>query len=395
MTSSSLSSSPLPVTVTNEKWVLEEHPNGKFRADRDVRLVTEPLLLGTTEDPSNPAAGRRGGASSCTDQEVIVQVDTLSVDAFLRTMLDDSNNGDDTRKAAFHGNLGKGSTIPALGYGTIVAAGRYSGWKPGSVVMGMLGAQTYAKIQTSSSSSTTGATKRNQALSSQLSLPWMPPTSSLGLLGLTTGLTAYVGVFCVCRPPRKGETVVITASAGAVGSIAAQLAKTTGARVIGIAGNKNDYLINDLQLNGAVNYKQKSPSLEEQLDECCPDGVDFVFDNVGGPTLDALLDRISPGGRIVICGAVSQYENDNGVAKYGPTNYLKLAERGAEMKGFTVLQYTSQLPFAVFFLWFYYLRGKVKMTESINQGIQSFPTALQKLFSGGNIGKTLVHVKQP
>lgn len=373
--------STLPVTVTNTKCVLQKYPSDgeKFNAEENVKFVSEPLLLGNTKDPSNPAAG--GGASSCGPNDVIVKVETLSVDAFIRTMIKEP------AKSSFHGNVHIGSTIPAIGYGTIVAAGQRSGWSVGSVVIGMLGAQTYAKITTGGGSRSGGPT-----LSSKLSLPWTSPTSSLGLFGLTTGLTAYVGVFCVCsRPPRKGETVVVTAAAGAVGSIAAQLAKLTGARVIGIAGNKNDYLINDLKLDGAINYKAKDKTLEEQLESTCPDGIDFVFDNVGGEVLDALLHNIRPKGRIVICGAVSQYENPK---TYGPSNYIKLAERGAEMKGFTVLQYTSQLPVAIFFLWWYSaIRGKVKMTESVNAGIKTFPSALQKIFSGGNIGKTLVTVE--
>lgn len=347
-------------TFKNQKWILSKRPKGTFQPDRDVQLETETL----------------DAATCCEDGEVVVKVESLSVDAFIRTMMDES---------AYHGSINLKNTLPALGYGTVVASSNTKRWKLGQPVLGMLGAQTFAKVP-------------GQQLTRKINFPWMPSTSSLGLMSLTTGLTAYTGMFFVPRKaPRKGDTVVVTASAGAVGSVAAQLAKTTGAKVVGIAGNKNDYLMNDLQLDGAVNYKNKTATLEEQLDEVCPDGVDFVFDNVGGDTLDALLERIRPGGRIVICGAVSQYDSGglnrvNGEKVQGPSNYLKLAERGAEMRGFNVMQHMHKLPIAMFFLFWYYVRGKVRMTEHISKGIQSFPTALAGLFTGGNIGKTLVQV---
>jgi NADPH-dependent curcumin reductase len=356
-------------TFTNRKWVLTKRPQGSFDPDRDVTLQEETL------DPA-----------SCFDDDekeefVVVQVETLSVDAFIRTMMDEG---------AYHGSLSLPSTLPALGYGTVVATstsqGKKATFKVGQSVIGMLGAQTYAQVP-------------SKQLFRKFTLPCLPETSALGLMSLTTGLTAYTGMFFVpSKAPKKGEIVVVTAAAGAVGSIAAQLAQTTGAKVIGIAGNKNDYLLQELKLDGAVNYKNtKEVSLEEQLDAACPDGIDFVFDNVGGDMLDALLARIRPGGRIVICGAVSQYDSGSvnqvdGQKVQGPSNYLKLAERGAEMKGFNVMQYMTKLPIAMFFLFWYYVRGKVRMTEHIHTGIESFPKALQSLFCGGNTGKTLVMV---
>lgn len=398
-------------TIINERWVLTQHPNGSFEPTRDVKLVQESIVLdqkGEGKDLSTYTCSgvdnNNNDSSSNIDQSYcLVEVDTLSVDAFIRTMLD-------ANKGAYHGGLSLGDTIPAIGYGKVIATGSQSGWKVGQSVMGMLGAQTYASRPGRS-------LQHNTVMNLQQLLPqrFVPsPTASLGLLGLTTGLTAYVGIFYVCKPPRRGETVVITASAGAVGSVAAQLAKWTGAKVVGIAGNKNEYLINDLQLDGAINYKVDTqyvgPSLGEQLDAVCPDGVDFVFDNVGGDTLDVLLQRIRPGGRIVICGAVSQYdsppdmsnnpgkENDGKNSKpkaiQGPSQYLKLAERGATMRGFNVLQYSKRFPIAVLMLIWLSFRGKVHMTEQIEVGIQTFPYALQKLFTGGNTGKLLVQVKQ-
>jgi len=344
-------------TVTNSKWVLKARPRGIFDPSNDVELTTESI-----------------SASSLEDDELLVQPHVLSGDAFIRTMMDEE---------AYHGALSLGDTIPAIGYGKVVAAGPKAGHKVGTVVSGMMGAQTYAKIKS-------GGAFRH------ITFPFMTPTASLGLMGLTTGLTAYTGVFYVTRRPRKGQTVVVTGAAGAVGSVAAQLAKATGARVIGVAGGprKCRYLTDELKLDGAVDYKNAAEkSLEEQITATCPDGIDFVYDNVGGTILDELLAKINPGGRVVICGAISQYSGrlNKGMVE-GPSNYLKLAERGAEMKGFNVMQYMMKIPLALCGMFYYHIRGKVRMTEHIEVGIQSFPHALAKMFSGGHIGKMLVKV---
>jgi hypothetical protein len=283
---------------------------------------------------------------------------------------------------AYHGAVPIGGTMPAIGYGKVVAAGPQSKHKVGSIVAGMMGAQTHAKMQSS-------------AAFKAMKLPFMTMTDSLGLMGITTGLTAYTGMFYVCNRPKKGETVVVTGAAGAVGSIAAQLAKSTGARVIGIAGGhtKNLYLLDELSLDGAICYKRTDKSLEDQLDEICPSGIDFIYDNVGGSILDTLLAKINPGCRVVICGAISQYSGNLNKGKVqGPSNYLKLVEQGAQMKGFNVMQYMYKIPLAMIGMFYLYMRGKVKMTEHVEKGIQSFPHALNKMFTGRHIGKMLVDV---
>merc|ERR1712232_1468054 len=129
-------------------------------------------------------------------------------------------------------------------------------------------------------------------------------------------------------------------------------------------------------------------------EETCPDGIDFIYDNVGGKILDNLLAKINPNGRVVICGAISQYSGklNKGLVE-GPSNYLKLAERGATMKGFNVIQYMSKILFMLFGMWWMHLRGKVRMNEHTEHGIESFPKALKKLFTGGHLGKMIVSVK--
>lgn len=343
-------------TVTNSKWVLKARPQGVFDPSNDVELTTENIPT-----------------SSLEDDEILVETTVLSGDAFIRTMMDEE---------AYHGALSINDTIPAIGYGKVIAAGPKAGHKVGTVVSGMMGAQTHARIKA-------GGAFRH------ITFPFMTPTASLGLMGLTTGLTAYTGVFYVTRRPKRGETVVVTGAAGAVGSVAAQLAKAAGARVIGVAGGpkKCQYLTDELKLDGAIDYKNSERSLEEQISVACPNGIDFLYDNVGGTILDQLLAKINPGGRVVICGAISQYSGRLNKGKVeGPSNYLKLAERGAEMKGFNVMQYMMKVPLALCGMFYYHIRGKVRMTEHIEVGIQSFPHALAKMFSGGHIGKMLVKI---
>merc|ERR1719506_56594 len=183
---------------------------------------------------------------------------------------------------------------------------------------------------------------------------------------------------------------------------ALQLLKYCGARVIGVAGGtkKAQYLMEELKCDGVIDYKDtKNRKLHEQIEALCPDGIDFIYDNVGGTILDALLYRINPKGRVVICGAISQYsgklntenKETGGQSKVeGPSNYLKLAERGAEMKGFNVMQYMMKLPLMVIGMYYLYLRGYVTVQEHIEDGLEQFPYALQKLFTGETIGKTLV-----
>ena len=342
--------------VTNTKWVLVRRPHGMFSPENDVELTTEAIV-----------------PSSLQGDEILVQSSVLSCDAFIRTMLDEE---------AYHGVVPIGGTLPAIGYGRVAAAGPDAKFKVGTMVSGMMGAQTFATV------------KSSEAFR-MMTFPFMGPTASLGLMGLTTGLTAYTGVFYVCRRPRKGETVVVTGAAGAVGSIASQLAKSTGARVIGVAGGdrKCSYLVDELGLDGAIDYKNADETLEDQIEKLCPSGIDFVYDNVGGLILDKLLAKINPNGRVVICGAISQYSGNLNKGKVeGPSNYLKLAERGAEMKGFNVMQYIYKVPFALCGMFYLYMRSKVVMTEHMEKGIKTFPYALQKMFTGGHIGKLLVEV---
>jgi len=350
--------SKLLTVPSNHRWVLENRPVGVFK-ESDVSLVKDKINLDLTP---------------LQEDEVLVEVEMLAVGAFIRTMLDEK---------AYHGSIDIGDTLPALGYGKVIASGS-SKYKKGVRVGGFVGAQTVAKC--------------NTAMIARV-LPGIKPSMSLGLLSLTTGITAYVGVYKVAQPPKKGETVVVSAASGAVGSVAAQLAKSTGARVVGIAGGKKKckFLMENLKLDATIDYKDTEKSVVEQLEETCPDGIDFFFDNVGGELLDHVLRKINPKSRVVICGAISQYSGNlnQGLGKiYGPTSYLKLAEKGASMTGFAVLQYMSSIPMALFWLIWYSYRGKIHMPEQVAPGILSFPSALRNLFTGGHVGKMLVDLKK-
>jgi len=357
--------SQAPVNTTalvNQKWILKKRPEGMFDAEKDVELVEETLDLDSMDVP----------AGKC-----VLKVEMLSVDAFVRTMLD---------AEAYHGSIDIGAVVPALGYGTVLKSGD-GGPKVGARLMGMVRAQTVATVDVGGM----------EGVQPMLPTFGLPHAAGLGLLGITTGMVAYVGIFAAAKPPAKGEVCVVSAATGAVGNVAVQLAKTTGARVIGIAGGeaKCKWLKEELEVDDVVDYKDSSRTVAQQLDTLCPDGINFYFDNVGGQTLDDVLFRIAPKGRVVICGAISQYSGNLNVGTVqGPSNYLKLAERGATMVGFNVLQYMWSWPMGFWTLRTYYARGLLKIHETTLEGVQAFPKALLGIFTGAQIGKTLVKVAQ-
>ena len=289
-------------------------------------------------------------------------------------------------ETSYHGKVEKGNPIPALGYGKVIKGN--DAFKEGSKVQGMLQAGTYTQIDEPA----------KMGLMAKMSLPRTDPNSSLGMLGIS-GIAAYVGMFVSPSRggPKKGETVVVSAAAGAVGCIAAQMAKLSGARVIGVAGGpkKQNYLLKELKLDGAVDYKCTQKSLGKQLDETCPDGIDFFFDNVGGEVLDEVLQRINLHSQIVICGAASHYDsgsiNNKGTIS-GPSHYVRLAETSSTLSGYNMMHYSKSFPKALLYLLYHYYRGNIACPEHVEDGIESFGGSLEKLFSGGHIGRLIVNV---
>jgi NADPH-dependent curcumin reductase CurA len=191
---------------------------------------------------------------------------------------------------------------------------------------------------------------------------------------------------------KPGETFVVSAAAGAVGSVAGQIAKIDGARVIGIAGGaaKSRHLTQDLGFDAAIDYKHEN--VAERLRALAPEGIDVYFDNVGGELLDVVLDQIKPGARIVICGAISQYSGDMSRGVRGPALYLRLAERHARMEGFAVFHFADAYPEAEAALAGWLADGRLRLHEHVEHGLENFGSTLAKLFDGSHTGKLLLTV---
>lgn len=334
------------MSIVNRKVVLVERPKGKVSASNFTYAEEE---LGPLPD-------------GC----VLIEVDLLGIDAFIRTTLNEDS---------FHQGAQIGGAIPALGVGKVLDS-KFDGLAAGDHVFGPLGSQTHAVMP--------GGFMR------KLDVSIAPPNVWLGALGLTTGLTAYFGILEVGRVA-AGETVVVSAAAGAVGSLAGQIARRRGAtNVIGIAGGaeKSRFLVDELGFTAAIDYKNEN--VAERLDALAPNGIDVFFDNVGGSILDDVLMRIKEGSRIVICGAISQYENMESV--HGPRNYLKLAERHATMAGYAVFHFADRYAEAEAQLASWVRSGELLMHEHRETGVENFPKVLEMLMNGGHRGKLLLKV---
>jgi NADPH-dependent curcumin reductase CurA len=295
-----------------------------------------------------------------TEGEVLIEAGHLSIDPFIRTSINEES---------YHQAVPIGGTVVALGVGRVLESA-YSELEPGDPVFGPLGVQTLVKLP--------------GAFLQKLDDSRVPLTAYLGALGLTAGLTAYFGVRAV-GAVKPGETVVVSTAAGAVGSIATQIARIDGARVIGIAGGpqKVRYVVDELGADACIDYKGEDVSV--RLRELAPDGVDVYFDNVGGEILDIVLDQIRERARVVICGAISQYQDMQNVK--GPSLYLRLAERHARMEGFAVTHFADRFAEAQPELTRWLSKGELRVREHVEHGIENFPKVLLKLFDGSHIGK--------
>jgi len=212
----------------------------------------------------------------------------------------------------------------------------------------------------------------------------------LNALGMP-GMTAYFGLLDVGQPQR-GETVVVSGAAGAVGQTVGQIAKQLSCRVVGIAGGKEkcDFVVNELGFDACIDYK--NTAVKDGLKQHCPNGVDIYFDNVGGDILDTVLTRINRKARIIICGAISQYNNTAEIK--GPANYLSLLVNRARMEGIVVFDYVQRYPEAVQAMSAWMAEGKFHTREDIVEGLHNFPKALMMLFEGKNFGKLILQVAQ-
>jgi len=273
------------------------------------------------------------------------------------------------------------SYIPPVELGAVMRAGavgevlesRHPALSPGDAVTGMLGIQEYAVAPGDA------VTKVDPSVAG---LPVY-----LNTLGMP-GMTAYFGLLEVGRPS-EGDTVVVSGAAGAVGGTVGQIAKLKGCRAVGIAGGpeKCRHLIDDLGFDAAIDYK--SESVGKALYQHCPDGIDVYFDNVGGEILDAALARLDRHARVVICGAISQY---NAGEMRGPANYMSLLVNRASMTGFLVFDYVERYPEAMREMGQWLSSGQLKSFEDIASGFDTFPETLLRLFEGQNTGKLVLEI---
>jgi NADPH-dependent curcumin reductase CurA len=297
--------------------------------------------------------------------EFLVKVMLISLDPAMRGWMNEGRS--------YVRPVELGEVMRALALGQVIAS-QHPGFAAGEYVYGALGVQEYA-IATGE-----GATKVDPRLA--------PLPVYLSVLGMP-GLTAYFGMLDVGRP-KPGETVVVSAASGAVGGVAGQIARITGCRTVGIAGgpDKCRYIVQELGYDAAIDYKARD--VLEALGEHCPAGVDVYFDNVGGDILDAVLLRINRGARIPICGAISQYNNTAPIE--GPSHYLSLLVNRARMEGFIVTDYASRYSEGIREMAGWMAAGKLKSKEDIVEGLESFPEALVKLYTGENFGKLILKI---
>jgi NADPH-dependent curcumin reductase len=300
--------------------------------------------------------------------EVLVEILYLSLDPAMRGWMNDGRS--------YIAPVGVGDVMRALAAGRVVAS-NHPGLVVGDQVTGMLGAQEYAVV--------------NGNAVGKVDPGLAPLPTYLGTLGMP-GMTAYFGLLEIGRPA-AGETVVVSGAAGAVGGVVGQLAKLQGARAIGIAGGaeKCRYVVEDLGFDAAIDYKSRD--VAEGLSEHCPKGIDVYFDNVGGEILDAALTRLARHARVVICGAISQYNASAGMR--GPSNYMSLLVNHASMTGFVVSDYGDRYLDGAREMAGWLSSGKLVSREDIAEGgLERFPETLLRLFEGGNTGKLVLRVAE-
>jgi NADPH-dependent curcumin reductase CurA len=332
--------------TVNRQWRLAARPVGAVRTS-DLSWSEEPVPI--------PRSG-----------QVLVRNIYLSLDPTNRPWM---NEADTYMPAVAIGEVMRGL---ALG---VVEQSRYEGLVAGDLVQGLLGWQDFAAVD----GATVTRLERIQ-----------PLTAYLGLFG-HIGLTAYVGVLDIGKP-RAGETMVVSGAAGAVGSIAGQIGKIQGCRVVGIAGGveKCRWLADKLGFDAVINYKAE-PVLERLLAEC-PHGIDLVFENVGGDIFDAELALINVNARVVLCGMIAQYNAAAPVP--GPSNLINVLMKRARMEGFIVLDHMRRAPAAMADLGRWSAEGKIQYRVDVVGGLENALQALGKLFDGSHQGKLIVQVSE-
>jgi NADPH-dependent curcumin reductase CurA len=282
------------------------------------------------------------------------------------------------------GWIARDTYMPAVRIGDVMRSGaagrvvesRDPAFAPGDVVVGLFGWQDYALVKTNPERPLTKLP------------PGLPVELGMSALGLT-GITAYFGVLDIGKP-KAGETFVVSGAAGATGSVAGQIARIQGCRVIGIAGGRDkcDWLLKEAKFDAAIDYK--SENVAARLGELCPQGIDVYFDNVGAEQLDDALANLAMHGRVVLCGAIATYNDAE--LRPGPKHYLNLLLKRGRMEGFIVVDYLPRALEAVMQLWTWVREGKIVDRVDVQHGLENAPKTLRRLFEGKNQGKQLLKI---
>ncbi|WP_422748594.1 NADP-dependent oxidoreductase [Mycobacterium sp. WMMD1722] len=331
--------------LTNRQILLRRRPHGLV-APEDTELISSPA--------PEPAEG-----------EALVRVTYVGIDAAARTWLND--------QPGYLPAVQLGEVIRAAGIGVVVAS-RCPAYSVGDVVTTLTGFQEYVIV-------------RDDIFCTLVDDPAADHRAVMSIYG-PTGATAYFGMHDIGRP-QPGQTVVVSAAAGATGSVAGQIAKIAGARVVGIAGGpeKCRAVVEDFGFDACIDYR--ADDVAAGLKHHCRTGVDVYFDNVGGPILDAVLGRLAPKARVVLCGVISSYLTGD---HPGPANYVNLLARTATMQGFNALDEWGRFDEAFAALRGWEAEGLLTHRETVYEGIESCVDALNGLFTGANIGKMLVRI---
>ena len=333
--------------ATLNRWVLRRRPDGEIRPG-DLEFVEEPIR-------------------DLMDGEVLVRTLYLSLDPTNRIWMSDQ---DQYMPPVQIGDTMRGGSLG------VVERSRSDRFKQGDVVNTGLGGLT------------THVVANGAMLMAAPQLPGVPLTAYMSVLG-ATGLTAWFGM-CDIGKPQPGETVVVSAAAGAVGSVAGQIAKLKGARVIGIAGGKAkcDWLSGELGFDGAIDYK--SEDVGAALDRLCPGGIDINFENVGGDIMDAVVSRMNNFGRMPLCGMISTYNDDDRPA--GPTDFVRVLMHRLTIRGFIITDFLPRAGEAMAELIPWVMEDKLKWKVHVDQGLEGAMESLQRLFTGDHDGKLLIQV---
>ena len=332
--------------IVNRRYLLSSRPVGPYTPD----------LLSLDHKPLPDVA----------EGEFLVRNEWISLDPAMRGWM--------SAGRSYIEPVEVGAVMRAFAAGKVIAS-RHPDYAIGTQVAGLFGLQEYALCDGINADRTI----RN-------AIDGVPLSAMLGILGLT-GLTAYFGLLDIGRP-RAGETIVVSAAAGAVGSAVVQIGKIMGCRVVGIAGGteKCDF-VTSLGADACIDYKNED--LNAAIKTHCAGGIDVFFDNVGGDILDSVLRRINKGARIVLCGGISQYESHN---PKGPTNYLSLLANRARMEGFIYFDFADRFSEAETALSTWLKRGWLQHQEHVVEGLDLAPLTLTKLFDGSNMGKLLLRL---